>query len=240
MNSIYIFLSFYYYAVEFLKNIYDFFVGMYNDLEMVVLDGTVVKATYYDYHIQKKVVFFDNTSVIKVLYLMFLKYVLAQDITYYTSLDNAEFNLPGKQEFSSSVTEWGITEIVYYHDRQRMKCFTKFGVVYYHHRQRVKCLTKFANVTMDKILNPTKKPQHKKFLYVTISDQCDITRFINDHISSFNETNQVTVHDIYNIAKIDAHLVAPVAWNENIYIKFIDTDTVEETVYRGNDHIILD
>ena len=214
MTLYYILLNFYCLFLEFTKIICDWIKDRYNDLEMLVLNDSFVQVVKYDFFDKEKVDLVNNTNVFQVLYLFILK-IFGWNINDYVSLDKLKAPM-----FCNKENWGGIYEVVYYKDRQETRFYTKSN--------------KFNK---EELLSQMTKKTHKQYLFATISDHCDVTSFINEHLSSFNEINQITFDDFYSIIALNKHNV-PLK-NLDSYLKLIDDDTIEETIYFGSDVIIL-
>ena len=207
-------LTFYANMLESLKNIQNFADDKYHTLKMLVLNDTFVQASYYDYYYHKKVVLRDNTTFAKVVFLLFVKYSLGMSVRTFVSFQT--LYTP-----SNSLREWGVIELVYYLDRKEYRFYTKETPLH-----------------KGKLMEQIFAPAHKTFLLATISDRCEVTQFINDHLTSFNETNRLTFYDVHHILKLNKVPVPP-NWDDKAYMKVIDDDSLEEEVFTGNEVIVF-
>jgi hypothetical protein len=214
MNLTYLLVWCYSYFNEMKCSMSKYMNDVYNDMEMLVLNNTFTEIYFYDYYKMDKVTLRNNAKVLKVLYLIMKKYWFNLDISNDIKLH--DFFTP--LALNSNL---GIFEIVFFSDRRVTKYYTKGDLL-----------------DKDLVLHYMKKPCHKKFLYATINDKVNVTWFINEHISSFHNHNNITVLDITLILYINQHTIPEIS-EGNHYLKLIDDDTLDETIYKDNSNIIL-
>jgi hypothetical protein len=183
-------------------------------MEMIVLNNTFTEIYFYDYYKMEKVTLRNNDAVIMVLYLIIKKLLFGMNISNDTSID--DFFTPYKLAH-----DLGVFEIAYYSNRKKTKYYTK-------------------GITLDKeiILKNINKPTHKQFLHATLNDNITITQFVNDHLSSFHDKNNISVLDITLIFYINQHRVPHINEHHH-YLKLIDDDTLEETIFKDHDNVTL-
>jgi hypothetical protein len=187
--------------------------NFYNALEMLILNDSFTEIYFYDLYDMRKIHVRNNARIFKVCYLIFLKYVLRINIRHRISLETVKLpaRLPG----------YGIVELVYYNNKEETRFYTKS-----------------EELDRNTILTYLQAKIHKKFLYATISDKLDVTWFINEHISSFNRSNNICVDELLSILTINRAKVPDVDIN-GLYIKVIDDDTIEETIFHKQNPIVL-
>jgi hypothetical protein len=186
----------------------------YNDMEMTVLNNTFTDIYFYDYYKMEKTTLRNNSAVTTVLYLIMKKYILGLDITNETTLE--DFFIPLKLAH-----DLGVFEISYYSQRNKMKYYTK-GIT----------------LNKDLILTNIHRKTHKKFLYATLNDKVNVTDFINDHLSSFHDKNNISVLDLTLILYISQHQIPHIDETHH-YLKLVDDDTLEETIFDNHSNIVL-
>ena len=82
-----------------------------------------------------------------------------------------------------------------------------------------------------------------KYIYATINEVCDITHFVNEHIGSFNDHLELKPIELASIAFIknminyDAYV--NLLKDNEIFVFLINNDSLEETVFKDNDILIL-
>ena len=187
----------------------------YNDLEMLVLDGTFVEIYFYDFYTMKKTTLRNNTSVWRVLYLIFVKYILMRSTEVYTHLNNMFTPL------MMSATP-GVFEVVHYVNREKQRYYTKADLL-----------------DKDLVLHYMRKQAHTKFLYATISDKYNVTDFVNNHITSFHSKNSITVLDLILILMINKHQIPTIGMVDEYYLKVIDDAVLDETIFKDRSSVIL-
>ena len=84
---------------------------------------------------------------------------------------------------------------------------------------------------------------HNKYLYATINEECDITHFVNKHVGSFNDHLNLSAIELASIAFIDKminyDIYVKLLKDNNIYVFLINNDTLQETIFKDNDILIL-
>jgi hypothetical protein len=186
----------------------------YNDMEMIVLNNTFTDIYFYDYYKMEKTTLRNNSAVTTVLYLIMKKYILGLDITNETTLEDFFIALKLAHDL-------GVFEISYYSQRNKMKYYTK-------------------GITLDKdlILKNIHRKTHKKLLYATLNDKVNVTDFINDHLSSFHDKNNISVLDLTLILYISKHQIPHIDETHH-YLKLVDDDTLGETIFDNHSNIVL-
>lgn len=214
MDIVYYLLKFYFYFNTIYTNISDKLINWYNDVEMLIINDTITEIYFYSFDNMQKITLRNNTTMYRVILLLIKKYVCGASITCDTGLE--DFSVP-----LLLTSHRGLFEFVYYKDRKHLRYYTKQ-----------------AFVNIETIMQHSEEKVHKKFLYATIDDKYDVTWFINEHITSFHRRNKIIVSDIVSLLYINKHKV-PEESDNGHYLKLIDDDTVEETIIKDNEAIIL-
>jgi hypothetical protein len=206
--------NFYSWSVELYKRANARLDSFWKDAESLVLDGTFSKVVHYDFFTKKKTVVRDNTRAWRLAYLLFLKYVVNADVHGHTSLATVE--LP-----SDVMT---ITEVVYLKDKTDTRM-----------------LVKTDKLDERKLLRKMRTPTHKPFLFANVFDTWDVTRFVNSHLTSFDADNHLTMWDVSGILFMDNVLRATAydIQNKPLVISLVDSDTLEVSVFKDSDPIVL-
>lgn len=211
MSYFYVLLNFYSFFCEWVQFVTNRVEQAYNDAEMVVLNNTFVVINYYDMYYMKKYNVRNNTRFDQLCWLYIKKYVLGLDITHH--LDLSGLQLPDDHDKGTN-----LVEVVYYKNRKQTRYFIKTD--------------ELNDDAMYQVTQNLHAPMEHCQVYdhATVNDKYNITEFINEHRTSFNEHNQLTTHDIVNILAINAHKVP--SDDENTYIKLITIDDdIEETIF---------
>jgi hypothetical protein len=157
-----------------------------------------------------KITLRNNTTFLRMFYLLLKQFVFKQDIR-----SDIEVN-----QFFTTYS-YGIFEIIHYKDRKKKKYYTKTD-----------------GLDKERVLRYMNKPIRRRFLHASINDKVNVTCFVNDHLTSFHSGNGITVEDLTNIMFISKHIIPDIA-DGNHYLKLIDNETLDEIVFDGNRSIIL-
>jgi len=189
---------------------------IYRMFETCILDDTFSEIHIYNTLSMDKKTILNNTHFDSLLKLVFVKYILMYSVhDMYKSLEDILTRMAVTIEDPHL-----ITEIVYFRNGHKYRIFAKK-------------ITDSHEIT-DLLKNP---PMHKKYLHATVSDKINITEFVNEHISSFSENNQLTVSDLSDIYWMNKHHDEKILMD--CYIKTITDDTIEEITFNFNDIIVL-
>jgi hypothetical protein len=214
MDIVYYLLKFYFYINTIYTNFSDKIINWYNDLEMLIINDTITEIYFYSFDDMRKITLRNNTTMYRVILLLIKKYLCGASIAQDTEL--VDFTVP-----LLLTNQRGLFEFVYYKDRKHVRYYTKHAFV------NIETITQYSEENV-----------HKKFLYATIDDKYDVTWFINEHITSFHRRNQIIVSDIVSLLYINKHKV-PEECDHGHYLKLVDDDTIEETIIKDNEAIIL-
>ena len=220
-------LTFYSYMVEMFKKIFGYLAGIYSQLEMQVLDGTFTQVYWYNYETNKKHTVRDNTGLWKVIYLIWIKRILkrhTESTKSYTSLETVPW--PKCLNDTRMMPSKGLFEFVFFASNTKLRYYTKNPLALSH----------------DEIVTRLQRPVHKHYLFATMSDKLNVTDIINTHLSSFSYDNIILPNDIYTVFMLEKnnymHHVG--CLDVNLFLRLVDGDTLEETVFLATQPIITD
>lgn len=215
MNLAFVLLTFYSSLCEYYQYFAGFGMGVYNYLEMTVLNETFTQVHFYDYSNNQKHIIRDNHNIFMVMYLMFLKYVMMIDI----------YNIVHMKGLSHKIV----------HLLELDGCFE---LNYFKNGKNYKYLTRESMFDVDIIVHNLCQQKNKSLVFATLNDKIDITKFMNDHLSSFNKHTDMTLRDVMYLNTIGAKTRKPIL--EKYFLKYMDDATCEEvTIFKENAHIII-
>lgn len=189
---------------------------IYRMFETCILDDTFSEIHIYNTLSMDKKTILNNSHFDALLKLAFVKYIVMYSVhDMYKSLKAILTRMAVTIEDPHL-----ITEIVYFRNGQKYRIFAKK-------------ITDCQEIT-DLLKKP---PTHKKYLHATVSDKINLTEFVNEHISSFSEKNQLTVSDLSDIYWMNKHHDEKILMD--CYVKTITDDTLEEITFNFNDIIVL-
>ncbi len=214
MTFLFICLKVYSYCCDGYNTIYEMVKNKYLDVSMKLLNDSFTEVYFYDYIHQKKHHLRTNNSLWMLSYLYIKKFVFGYDITTNTCI---------KKFFSPFMFEpkLGIFEMVYFTNKHTYKYYTKGN-----HMNK--------NYILNNILEFKKGP---KILYASLNNEFNITEFMNQHITSFQKENDITVYDIAMILLINKHRIPSIG---NIYsLEIIEDLTLTERKFVDDERIVL-
>lgn len=202
----------YSFLVDLFHKVQAFIWSKYNDVEMLVLNESIVEIFFYDFVEMERITLRDNTSPFRLGWL-FMKRMAGCNLRPDTCLSPLTF--------VACEGEPGIFEIVYYENRKRHAYFTKYPSIY----DRNQLLTRML------------KPNTPKYLCATVNDTTIVTKFVNDHVSSFHSGCGIKAHELRDVLEIKGiHAKGDV---EHVRLSFIEDETLNQLTYKETDDIVL-
>ncbi len=177
-----------------------------------VCDGRVCDVYFYDLHRHKRTTVLCNSNVIKILYLMLLKYVLNQDISYYLDVQYEYEHWLSKPN--------GLYEVVFYQGGRWSKALRRTYYRGYDYS---------AHTT-----------QSGKFLLAMLNGNITITNIVNEYWTSMTKVNAFTTDELASFCLMKMGLPSLNSSGGTPRIFLIrDDDSLDEKIYEDTQVIVL-